>query len=449
MPRHLLSVLSALALSVSGCSTYRAVNDPLERYDPSYGYLAERHEGGRDFGEMAFVLAFSGGGTRAAALSYGVLQELRDTPVTVRGESKRLLDEVDVISSVSGGSFTSAYYGLFGDRIFEDFEERFLRRNVQGRLLLELLRPKNWIRLTGTFFARSEIAIELYDRTIFDHATFNDLAAASGPDVSINATDLALGNRFSFVQPQFDPICSDLGNLKVARAVAASSAVPVLLSPITLRSYAGECDYEAPAWLAEALADRRGSRRRLHGARLLERYMTGTSGRYLHLVDGGIADNLGLRGPLDNVILAGGLFERMAALGGTRPKIVVVLVVNAAADPDPTFSLSAAAPGMGAILGSVTEAQIQLYNFETLELMRASMESWAREVPADGDGAGIETYLVEVAFENVRDAEERKFLRNVPTSFKLADETVDRLIAAGRRLLRESPDFQELLEALR
>jgi NTE family protein len=78
------------------------------------------------------LVSFSGGGTRASALAYGVLQELRDTQVGVGGERERLLDEIDVISSVSGGSFTSAYYGLYGDRIFEDFEERFLRRNVQS-----------------------------------------------------------------------------------------------------------------------------------------------------------------------------------------------------------------------------------------------------------------------------------------------------------------------------
>ncbi len=48
------------------------------------------------------------------------------------GKTRRLLDEVDGISSVSGGSFTAAYYGLFGDRIFIDFEEKFLKRDVQS-----------------------------------------------------------------------------------------------------------------------------------------------------------------------------------------------------------------------------------------------------------------------------------------------------------------------------
>ena len=137
--------LVCLWLLVTGCAGFRAVNSPLEGFHPERGYGKEeaQHRGG----EVLLVLAFSGGGTRAAALSYGVLEELRDTLVVVGGERKRLLDEVDIISSVSGGSFTSTYYGLYGDRIFEDFEKRFLKRNVQKQLLLQLLRPMNWFRM--------------------------------------------------------------------------------------------------------------------------------------------------------------------------------------------------------------------------------------------------------------------------------------------------------------
>jgi hypothetical protein len=54
---------------------------------------------------------------------------------------KPLQHEVDVISSVSGGSFTSAYYGLRGNRIFDEFEECFLRKNVGGPLLGRVFNP--------------------------------------------------------------------------------------------------------------------------------------------------------------------------------------------------------------------------------------------------------------------------------------------------------------------
>jgi NTE family protein len=81
--------------------------------------------------------------------------------------------------------------------------------------------------------------------------------------VQINAADLVGGNRFTFFQPQFDLICSDLSQLTVARAVAASSAVPGVFTPITLRSYAGHCGFEPPGWFAEAGTARPGSLRRL------------------------------------------------------------------------------------------------------------------------------------------------------------------------------------------
>ncbi len=437
-----------VALLGVGCGTYRPVNAPIEQWAANYGYRPETVNERRPTGDVLLVLAFSGGGTRAAALSYGVLRELRDTSVSVRGERKSLLDEVDLITSVSGGSFASAYYGLFGDRIFDDFEERFLRRNVQGSLILGMLRPKNWFRLASTFFDRTEIAIELYDRKVFDGATFEDLLAAGGPYLQINAADLGVGYRFTFIQPQFDPICSDLSQLKVARAVAASSAVPGLFNAVTLRNYAGSCGFERPVWLDEALSDR-NARRRFRSASIAESYLDADDRKYIHLVDGGIADNLGLRGPLEGILLSGGIRERLERLGLAHPRFIVVVAVNAQGQSSRGLDLIPGAPSLGSMIGSVSGVQIQSYNFETLELMRSSMENWARELPPDAEGRAIQTYLVEVAFETLADEEEREFFNNVATSFVLDDETVDRLIEVGGRLLRENPGFVSLLADLR
>jgi NTE family protein len=442
-----LGTRTLTALLALGCSTFQPANAPLERWDPEYGYRPRRTQAERPMGDVLLLLAFSGGGTRAAALSYGVLRELRDTRVVVQGEEKRLLDEVDVISSVSGGSFTSAYYGLFGDRIFEDFEARFLRRNIQRKLLLELLRPRNWIRLGSAFFHRSDLAVRLYDREIFDGATFADLIEAKGPFIQINAADLAIGDRFTFFQPQFDLICSDLSQLEVARAVAASSAVPVLFAPLTLRNYAGTCGFERPAWLDQALLDRKGSLRRFRAAQVAESFLDAKKRKYIHLVDGGVADNLGLRGPLDNVILVGGIRVRLEQLGGARPSHIAVVVVNAEVHPEPAFNLAAAAPGLGSILSAVSGVQIYSYNFETLELMRESLHRWAHEVTA-ADGRPARAYVPEVAFDAIEDPEERTYFNALPTSFSLPGESVDRLIEVGGRLLRESPEFRALVGAL-
>ena len=102
------------------------------------------------------------------------MQELRDTLIDVNGETTRLLDEVDTISSVSGGSFTSAYYGLFGDQIFESFEDDFLLRDVQRTLIKRIFNPLNWYKGITQGFNRKEIAVDYYEDTVFKGSTFSD-----------------------------------------------------------------------------------------------------------------------------------------------------------------------------------------------------------------------------------------------------------------------------------
>ena len=87
------------------------------------------------------------------------------------GEEKRLLDEIDYISSVSGGSFTAAYYGLHGDGIFDDFRKDFLEADVQKHLVMGLVNPTHWFGHKG----RTERAIEYYQKILFHDATFADM----------------------------------------------------------------------------------------------------------------------------------------------------------------------------------------------------------------------------------------------------------------------------------
>ena len=145
-PLSRLFMVVAVSLFVAtGCAHY-PVNAPLAHFDPNYGYEPKNMHQLKESAELMVLLAFSGGGTRAAAFSYGVLEALRDTSATIDGRKTHLLDEVDAISSVSGGSFTAAYYGLFGDRIFEDFQEKFLNKNIEGALLRRtFFNPYNWV----------------------------------------------------------------------------------------------------------------------------------------------------------------------------------------------------------------------------------------------------------------------------------------------------------------
>ena len=142
-PGWVTRLLGPLLLATSSCVGFQPANVPLERHDPDHGYRGDQGERGN---KIIIYLAFSGGGTRAAAFAYGVLEELHNTKVIVDEQEKILLDDVDTISGVSGGSFPAAYYGLFGDRIFEDFDERFLSQNVHAPLFLRILRPWTLIR---------------------------------------------------------------------------------------------------------------------------------------------------------------------------------------------------------------------------------------------------------------------------------------------------------------
>jgi NTE family protein len=141
--RTFLSSIVAWLLLLDACAT-RQVNPRIAKYNQSSLHQVQRqwHRGDQ---QDLIILAFSGGGTRAAAFSYGALETLRDMKiVTKTGRKTRLLNEVDVITGVSGGSFTALAYGLYGEKLFDEYQSRFLKRNVQGELTTRVLNPLNW-----------------------------------------------------------------------------------------------------------------------------------------------------------------------------------------------------------------------------------------------------------------------------------------------------------------
>ena len=379
----------------------------------------------------------------------------------IDGKERCLLDEVDVISAVSGGSFTAGYYGLFGERLFDDFEQRFLKKDIQRALAARVVfDPVNWFRLASGTFSRSDAAAEYYNRYVFDHGTFGDMAARKGPLILINATDMIRGTRVSFTQENFDPICSDLSRFPVGRAAAASSAVPVVLSPITLRNYAGRCDYHPPEVIERVMKEADVSRRQYHLIDNIMIYLDSERTPYIHLVDGGVADNLGLRAVLDRVHAYGDFWTMLKRSKQEEVQKVVFLVVNAETEVDDRWSRSSRPPPLGAAIESYSSVVITRYNFETIMLLRESFGPWTEEVKRSrcgdqpislGPGAcgDIRFYLIEIKFDNVRDVDSRKHFKRLPTSFKLDPVEVDRLRAVARKLLEESPEYQRLLKDLR
>ena len=190
-----LVCLATMVAALSGCAT-RPVNPPITHADLNQGYTFQSRQKHFKSDENLVILAFSGGGTRAAAFSYGVLEVLRRTEVVTKSGAKaRLIDAVDVITGVSGGSFTALAYGLYGDKLFDDYEERFLKRDVQGELIARAFNPGNWGSLASTGWGRSELAAQLYDEILFNGATFGDLDRGTGPFIMASATDISTGGR--------------------------------------------------------------------------------------------------------------------------------------------------------------------------------------------------------------------------------------------------------------
>jgi NTE family protein len=448
------------AAVIASCAHY-PVNEPLKQVDPQSGYRVKYMAPPGNSENLALYLTFSGGGTRAAAISYGVLEELRKTEVVIDGKKRRLLDEVDAISSVSGGSFTAGYYGLFGDRIFEDFESKFLKKNIQGALTTRtLFNPINWFRLSSGTFARSDLAAEYYDKHVFEGKTFGDMAARKGPMIMMNATDMTHGVRIAFSQDAFDVICSDLSRFPVARAAAASSAVPMLLSPITVKNYAGTCGFKIPAGFEAVLGGGAISERQLFLANNVAPFLDSQKKPYIHFVDGGVADNLGLRAVLDRVVGGGGVWETIKESPIKNVHKVVFIVVNAETQPDTKGDRSESIPGMGAMMSAYSSIGIERYNQETIALLKDSVKPWADEIKAQrckggtvstapGSCGDIQFYVVDVRFDELKDDAERMHFKRLPTAFKLPPEEVDKLRDVAHRLLDQSDEFHRLLGDLK
>jgi NTE family protein len=462
--RGLRALALVALLAVASCAHW-PLNDPRPEVRTGLPYRFESAEAtGKNTNSLFVCLMFSGGGTRAAALSYGVLQRLRDTRIVWKGVEKSLLDEVDCISSISGGSFTAAYYGLFGERIFSDFRPRFLDVNVEAALAARAANPLNWLRLASLWFSRIDLAAEYYDAQLFEGKRFRDLAETGRrPFVILNATNLANGERFEFTQDQFDFLVSDLSTYPVARAVAASSAFPFLLSPVSLKNYPHPAGFTLPADIRGGLEDYESNRRRYYWARNRAMYVDDRSLPYLHLMDGGLADNIGLR-PIEAAYRrTSGFIRRL--INEDQIEKLVLIVVNAGTESADTISGTERPPGPRVVAVKTATVAMGNYTVETIELMKELRDTRVRaqrnvaacqrrlaECPGaprvPGFAGDIEPFVIEVNFEAIPDPARRVTFLRLPTSFALTRDQVDALVGIGGELLQTAPEWTMLLDGL-
>jgi NTE family protein len=453
--------------AITGCATY-PVNPRLSQYNPQSGYRFENIMGSENSDGLFVILTFSGGGTRAAALSYGVLEKLRDTKIQWEGKEKRLLDQVAVISSISGGSFTAAYYGMFGDELFnpDSFQKTFLYRNIERDLIISMFNPINWFRLASPYFGRIDLAEEIYDREIFKQKTFGDMSKqAHRPFIMINATDMTIGSQFTFIQDQFDLMCSDLNGVHVARAVAASSDFPVAFSPMTMNNYAGTCGYQERPWMKEASKDLLDNPPRFNRARIARTYLS-SERPYIHLLDGGVADNIGLLTPLVALTSNDLPWSLLNKINQGKIKKLVVIVVDARTDPKTKTDKSPCSPGLTTVVNDIATIPMSNYSFETVQKLHDTFNEWLKDVQYYNDCEGIlkercptanmphkppvpvDTYMIYVGFDQIKDLKDRDYFLNLPTTFCLQKEAVDKLRAVGPKILDDSEEFTRLLRGL-
>jgi NTE family protein len=473
----------ASPLLLAACAAAPIANPPISQYKPdSHLSVVPRITAQVKSGkvpETFFAMGFSGGGTRAAAFSYGVLEELRRTMVTQKdGKTHSLIEDLNAIGGVSGGGFTALSYALYGDKLFEQYEKQFLKRDVQGALTRKALNPANWAKLSSSKYGRAELAEKYYDEILFKGATFGDLLKnKNAPLAVVTATELSSGIRFAFDQDNFNVICSDLSKMKLSRAAAATSSVPGVFSPIALHNYGGKCGYQYPDWaknLAQQAPIERPITREAVALKDIEALQDSTKKPFLHLVDGGISDNLGIRGVLDAFARLQTQIRADSESGVLMPrdtkdktlktlmqaKRIIVIAVNARTMKPDTLSQKESAPSVLSQLmqssnvpmghysqESITQLHDLIHQLETsrklkiaeLRLSGMSQEQAVASVPS------TKLFVINIDFEHVKDPKKRQHLLTLPTSFYLPEDDVDLLRETGATLLRESPEFKRLL----
>lgn len=407
-------------------------------------------------GDTAIALAFSGGGTRAAAFAFGVLRGLDQLPAK---DGKSYLDRVLFVSGVSGGSVTAAYFGLKGRAALADFRQRFLIRNAEEDLNTSIDLRNVVQGLNGGVNVASRFTGWL-DSNLFDHATLGDLFQQGKPIIWLNASDLYNRTPFLFSPVTFAALCSDIGKYPLSQAVAASAAVPVAFVPIVLESFPAACSTPLPLWVDRVLADRDAGAQVRAFAEALTRYRSGEQVKYLKLADGGITDNFGLSGLVIARAAAEKPFMPLTPEKAVRLRRLIFVVVNAGQAPSGNWGRTLEGPDGAALLNAVTDTAMNSAVRSGFDAFRLSLRDWeeairkwrcglpvaeARRLGASADWrcSNFRFDVAEIGFD-LFEAQRAAQLSSIKTSFNLPTEDVDLLIQSGSDAILTHPSFKGL-----
>ena len=451
MQMRKLLALPLLAVLAACSSLTPWQNPPLPEGTPDAGVDNARLDERTD-PSFVLVFSFSGGGARAAAFGYGVLKELADTQVQWNGHQQSLLSQVDVVRGVSGGSIVAAYYALKGDQTFPGFKNDYLYKDFQQTLVSAIFNPRNYAAAISPTLGRGHVLAEKLDG-LYEGKTYEDLYRNPHADLIVMATDLSQGTSFEFSPDQFATLCSDIRKVPLGFAVASSAAVPIVLSPLTLKNYAGQCAYSQK---------KREEVARLHGDYKLRTYradvmsyLDSKNRPYIHLVDGGLSDNLGVRSLINRVSLGVGQLRRGQISKGTVKKVVLV-VVNAERDPSVDIDKSGNVPTLTEVFDTIMFSTSGRVTKETMQMVEDTGRQWAELKRSLSPqlksllAPNAQLHVVPVSLHDVPEglSVPRRHLLRIPTLFTVNRKDVDALIEAGRQTLRQNAEYQKLLRSL-
>ncbi|MBI3435429.1 MAG: patatin-like phospholipase family protein [Proteobacteria bacterium] len=459
MFRVLASVVAA-AVVTGGCASVSndPVNKPLLAGATQAIALAGPVETFDD--DIVVGLAFSGGGTRAAAFAFGVLQELDNVQITTRRGRVSLLDRVDFVTGVSGGAVTAAYFGLKQRAALDDFRERFLLRNAEESLTTDV----NMLTLKRGLDGGINDATRLppwLDKNLFEGATFNDLRRRARPLVWINASDIYNRTPFVFGNTLFGMLCSDLGDYPLSHAVAASAAVPIIFAPIVIQNHTGSCAVRRPEWIERLRQNEDAPPLIKTFADAVNRYQNGGV-RYVKLLDGGLVDNYGLSAFTIARLTATTPYGPFSPREGAHIRRMIMLVVDAGRSPNAEWAKTVAGPkGVDLIMATAdtttaaSSAQSYTAFAEAIDAWEEPLARWRCRLP-EGERRklglrpgwncrDVKFSVGRVSFENLG-SERAAQLNEVETRLHLPAAQVDMVIQAGRDTLRANPMFREFLQ---
>jgi NTE family protein len=458
------SVLVRVAICAAvlgGCASVH--NEPVNRpladnaLAPDPGHEVSSYED-----DLLVALSFSGGGTRAAAFSYGVLAEMDSTSVRGRTASPSLVDRVDFVSGVSGGSIMAAYFGLKKRAALGDFRERFLLRDAEETLRTRITIANISRALSGGVNDASGFARWL-DENLFEGATFGTLGPQRRPHIWINASDIYNRTSFVFGPTAFSAMCSDLASYPIAEAVAASAAVPVVFAPVVIRTYPGSCRSPQPAWMERARRDPAASPMLKAFASAIGHYGDGSQ-PYIKLMDGGLVDNFGLSGFTIARLSANTPYGPLTPRQAVKLRRALTLVVDAGRGPSGDWTQTVEGPSGPELVVAAADTAMVASVRASFTAFDGTMAEWQSALvrwrcglsaadrqrlgaPANWNCRDVKFFVARIGFDQLG-PERAAELDQVRTSFKLPADTVDTLIAAGREALKANPTYRAFLASL-